>query len=74
MSDKIQIRVLGPIPPHAKGDVVSVECDVEGTPLDIQWRRRLRDAETDNCCEVVRPPKRRRATRTTTATDADGEE
>lgn len=57
---KIKIRVNGNIPPHAKGQIVEVEVDMDGTPLDLQWRRRLKDAKEDKCCEVVssRPAKK----------------
>lgn len=53
MSDTILVRVLGAIPPHEKGSVIRVRCDSEGTPLELQWRRRLKDAERDGCCEIV---------------------
>jgi len=57
MSDDatIQVRVNGVIPGHERGAIVRVRVDSEGTPLDLQWRRRFRDAEVDNCCEVVPP-------------------
>lgn len=57
MSDTIRVRVNKPIPPHGLGDVVPVPIDEHGTPLDQQWRRRLKDAETDGCCEIVEEPK-----------------
>lgn len=50
---RIKIKVNGCIPPHEVGSTVDVEADDAGTPLDVQWRRRLKDAKTDNCCEVV---------------------
>lgn len=56
MSDTIRIRVLHPgLPGHSVGDVVEVAVDSEGTPLEQFWRRRLKDAERDDCCEVVTP-------------------
>ncbi len=54
MNDTITIlihRVAG----HAPESEVVVATDSEGTPLDLFWRRRLRDAERDNCCEVLSP-------------------
>ena len=51
----IQIKINGSIPGHAPGKIVTVQCDEEGTPLDFHWRRRMRDSETDGCCEVVKP-------------------
>lgn len=53
MSDMIKVRVNKKIPPHAPGDVVSVEVDHEGTPLDHRWQRRFKDAKIDGCCEVI---------------------
>lgn len=34
---------------------VTVQTDEKGVPLERFWRNRLKDAETDNCVEVVRP-------------------
>ena len=53
MGDMIRVRVCKKIPPHEPGDVVSIAADHEGTPLDHQWQRRFKDAETDGCCEVI---------------------
>ena len=52
MSDTIKIlihRVAGYKPGHE----VIVATDSVGNPLDLFWRRRLRDAKRDQCCEVV---------------------
>ena len=43
------------------GHVVSVQTDEHGVPLEKFWRRRLRDAVTDNCVEVVEPLKPKKA-------------
>ena len=48
-----RIKVNLVIPPHKPGDVVEVRCDADGLPLDFHWRRRLKDAAIDNCCEIV---------------------
>jgi len=50
----ILLRVLKPLPGRRAGEVVRVEADENGTPLSREWRRRLRDAKTDGCVEVVR--------------------
>ncbi len=34
---------------------VTVQTDDSGVPLERFWRKRLKDAETDNCVEVVKP-------------------
>ena len=39
--------------------VVSIATDENGTPLDQTWRRRLKDAEFDNCVELVKDKKPR---------------
>ncbi len=51
--NSIKIKVNGEIPGYARGTVVVVQTDDKGTPLEQLWRRRLNDAKTDNCCEVV---------------------
>jgi hypothetical protein len=52
---RIKIKVNKPIGEHKIGSIVDVAADDEGTPLDLHWRRRLKDAEFDSCCEVVKP-------------------
>lgn len=63
MRGTIRIKVNGTLPGYHKGQTVTVACDPEGIPFLEYWRRRLRDAKMDNCCEVVvaksePPPKR----------------
>jgi len=53
----INIRINKPFSGYAKGQVVTVEADQHGTPLQEAWRRRLKDAALDGCCEVVEKPK-----------------
>lgn len=43
---------------HEIDSVIEVLADDEGTPLDFIWRRRLKDAEIDQCCEVVNQEKK----------------
>ena len=38
---------------YPAGFIVTVECDADGIPLDSFWRKRLRDSEIDNCCEIL---------------------
>jgi len=54
-----KIEVLKAFDGHPVGAVVSVTCDQTGTPLDRNWRRRLKDAKTDNCCKILAAPKSR---------------
>lgn len=55
MAHKIKIRNKSSVILHgvAPGNVVTVDTDHEGTPLDRSWRNRLRDSKTDDCVEVV---------------------
>ena len=59
MERKIQIN--GTIPGYPKGSIVTVECDNEGTPLDFFWRRQLKHASIDNCCEFVEEKQKARS-------------
>jgi len=36
---------------HDAGSIVRIKTDKDGTPVDVYWRRRLNDAETDGCVE-----------------------
>lgn len=49
----IEIRVKHGIAGRESGEVVKVEARENGDPEDLFWRRRLRDARVDGCCEVV---------------------
>ena len=51
------IKILDQIPGYPVNTVLTQQCDEEGTPLDYYWQRRLKDAKTDGCCEVVAPKK-----------------
>jgi hypothetical protein len=42
---------------YTKGQIVTVKS-VKKIPVDIYWRRRLKDAEIDGCVEVVKSKKR----------------
>lgn len=57
MTNNINIKVNKLIPGFTVDQVVSVACDENGTPLDFHWRRKLKDARLDNCCEVVKDVK-----------------
>ena len=57
MSDTITVKV-NRVAGFAPGQEVSVEVDARGNPLDLFWRRRLHDAERDQCCEVLAPVNR----------------
>lgn len=50
----IKLKILKALPQHPKGEFLEVVTDKAGTPLLAYWRARLRDAETDNCVEIVK--------------------
>ncbi len=39
------------------GNVIFINVDEHNVPLDIFWRRRLKDSAIDNCIEVVKDKK-----------------
>lgn len=49
------IRINKTFGPYKEGQVVRVDTDADGVPLEAYWRRRLQDAQTDGCCEMVQP-------------------
>lgn len=54
----VKIKVNKDLGLFKAGDVVRL------VKIDQYWRRRLKDAETDNCCELVNDkPKRRSSTK-----------
>ncbi|MCW8929392.1 MAG: hypothetical protein OQL19_04025 [Gammaproteobacteria bacterium] len=55
MNNIIQIKVNKYLSPQfTQGKIIKVSTDSAGTPLNAYWRARLKDAEVDNCCEVVK--------------------
>ena len=48
MSKKRRLILNHPWDGRIKGSKVSVQCDDNGIPIEKIWRKRLRDAETDN--------------------------
>lgn len=43
----------GPRDKRSKTGIHTIEADENGVPMDWHWRRRLRAAVHDGCCEVV---------------------
>ena len=37
---------------------LKIEVDENGTPLDLNWRRRMRDSKRDGCIEVLKEEKK----------------
>jgi hypothetical protein len=38
---------------HVAGSIIDIDINDEGVPSDGFWRRRIKDAEVDNCVEFV---------------------
>ena len=57
----MKIQINKSIPGFKTGSVIDEKSDSKGTPLDIFWRRRLKDAVLDNCCEIVKPVQKKAA-------------
>ena len=50
---ELKIKINRKLDKYYVGQVITVPCDEERTPLDQYWRRRLKDAETDGVCEAL---------------------
>lgn len=57
MTKKVKFKVNAAIGGKVAGQIVTLECDKAGTPLDSFWRRRLRDSASDNCMELYKEAK-----------------
>lgn len=53
----MKLKLNQPMMGYEAGRTVSVQTDRNGVPLKKVWRRRLKDAQTDNCVEVVKSSK-----------------
>ena len=49
----MKIKINRDFSGHKVGDVIDVSS-TNGVPNEIFWRRRLRDASIDDCCEAVK--------------------
>lgn len=43
---------------YKKGDIVGINVDSNDIPIDPFWRQRLKDAQQDNCCELIKETKK----------------
>jgi hypothetical protein len=55
---KKKIKVHKPFGGYNEGQVVEVTFK-DGIPASREWRRRLRDAELDGCCEILKSRKKK---------------
>lgn len=49
----IQINCESGLKGYKKGDRVTINTTKTGVPVELYWRRRLDDAQTDKCIEFV---------------------
>jgi hypothetical protein len=56
----MKLKLNQPMKGYEAGREITVQTDSNGIPLEKFWRRRLRDAQIDNCVEVVKPSKTKR--------------
>jgi len=49
----VAVKVLKPFGNYTEGQVVKVAVDEDGQALEVSWRRRLEDAQLDECCTVI---------------------
>lgn len=63
----VAVKVLKSFDNYTVGQVVQVAVDDDGQAIELSWRRRIKDAQLDECCAVeaestnppTRAPKRR---------------
>jgi len=49
----VKIKLNYDLAGYKAGDAFFVECDKNNIPLDIYWRKRLKDSSIDKCVELV---------------------
>jgi hypothetical protein len=69
----IEIKMLKDMGIHKAGDLIKAPAHEDGTPLDVFWRRRLKDAEQDGCCEIVKPAVKKTVSRVPAYVDEENE-
>ncbi len=52
MAQKITLDINKNILLNKPGSTINLDTDMEGTPLDYFWRKKLRDSAVDNCVSV----------------------
>ncbi len=50
----MQVKILKPFLKYSAGTIIPVKCNENGLPVDRFWRKRIKDAEIDNCIEIVK--------------------
>lgn len=73
LTKPIEIKVLKNLGDYKAGDLIKVPADGDGAPFDSFWRRRLKDAEQDGCCEIVKPAVKKAVSRKSIHVDEENE-
>ena len=53
----MKIKLNQPMKCYEAGRTLVIQTDADGLPLEKFWRRRIKDAEIDNCVEVIKSSK-----------------
>jgi bifunctional DNA-binding transcriptional regulator/antitoxin component of YhaV-PrlF toxin-antitoxin module len=53
MTKKAKLKLHVAMSGYKKGDIVKIEVDDRGVPLDRFWFRRLKDSKLDHCVEFL---------------------
>lgn len=51
---KTKIRLNAPLRGHNQGETIQIDTDKEGVPIAKYWRDRLKDAQIDDCIELIK--------------------
>lgn len=49
----MKLEIKKPFDNYTVGQIVPVKA-VRGLPIDVYWRRRLKDAELDGCVQIIK--------------------
>ena len=53
----IEIKLNQDLGNYKKNQIIRCEIDNTGIIKNNYWRKRLRDSQTDNCCEIIKKNK-----------------
>jgi len=70
----VKIRILKSFSKYREGEVIEVKADAEGVPLDIYWRRRLKDSHIDEAVEVVKAQPKKSKSKPVTEDPSNGKD
>lgn len=56
----ITIKLNVPLKGKKAGAEFPIMVDKAGTPLDLFWRKRVKDSKIDNCLEIVKKTKEKK--------------